>query len=66
MIKVSPARVGPCRFGRLGRWITIRRPSDLARVMRQAGGAWDPGRRQSCIEERRIDPLVRALRRQTD
>jgi hypothetical protein len=66
MIKVSPARVGPCRFGRLGRWITIRCPSDLAPVMRQAGGAWDPGRRQWCIDERRIGPLVRTPRRQTD
>jgi hypothetical protein len=34
--------------------------------MRQAGGAWDPGRRQWCIDERRIGPLVRTPRRQTD
>ncbi len=34
--------------------------------MRQAGGLWEPGTRRRLIEWRRINPLIRNLRRTTD
>jgi hypothetical protein len=61
-----PAHVGPCEFGTLGNWITVRCPRELAPLMRQAGGQWEPGSRCWLIEQRRIGPLIRALRRDTD
>ena len=61
-----PTRIGPAEFGRLGALITVRCPHDLDYLMRRAGGQWDPGNRHWLIEHRRIGPLVRALRRQTD
>jgi hypothetical protein len=61
---VPPDQIGPCRFGRLGMWVMVRCPRDLASF--QAGGIWDPGARQWFIEPRRIGPVVRALRRQAD
>ena len=47
-------------------WITVRCPRELAPLMVKAGGIWDPGARQWCIEPRRIGPVVRALRERTD
>jgi hypothetical protein len=61
-----PAQVGPARFGRLGCWVTIRAPRELAPLIRQAGGEWEPGGRLWLIERRRAGPLIRALRRATD
>jgi hypothetical protein len=61
-----PTRIGPAEFGTLGALITVRCPRDFDHLMRQAGGQWDPGSRRWLIERRRIGPLLRALRRQTD
>ena len=61
-----PTRIGPAEFGTLGALITVRCPRDFDHLMRQAGGEWDPGSRRWLIERRRIGPLLRALRRQTE
>ena len=61
-----PARIGPCEFGQLSNWITVRCPRELAPLMRQAGGQWEPGSRRWLIERRRIVPLIRRLERVTD
>jgi hypothetical protein len=61
-----PPRVGPVEFGTLGRWVTVRCPSDLAPLVRKAGAQWEPGSRQWLIERRRAGPLIRALRQATD
>jgi hypothetical protein len=34
--------------------------------MKKAGGLWEPGSRRWLIEPRRINPLIRDLRRATD
>jgi hypothetical protein len=34
--------------------------------VKRAGGLWEPGSRQWLVERRRIGPLVRQLRRDTD
>ena len=61
-----PACIGPCQFDRLGRWITVRCPREYSPLMQSAGGLWDPGAKRWCIEPRRIGPVLRALRRDTD
>ena len=61
-----PPRVGPAEFGMLGGMVAVRCPRELAPLMRQAGGQWEPGSRRWLIERRRIGPLIRALRRTTD
>jgi hypothetical protein len=61
-----PARIGPAEFGTLGGMVAVRCPSDLAPLMRRAGGQWEPGSRRWLIERRRIGPVIRALRRTTD
>jgi hypothetical protein len=61
-----PGQIGPCAFGMLGRLVTVRCPADLAPLMRRAGGQWEPGSRRWLIEQRRIRPVIRALRRDTD
>jgi hypothetical protein len=61
-----PARVGPVEFGTLGKLIAVRCPHDFDHVMRRAGGQWEPGSRRWLLERRRIGPVIRALRRQTD
>ena len=61
-----PTRVGPCEFGQLGNWITVRCPRELEPLMRQAGGQWEPGSCRWLIERRRIVPLIRRLERVTD
>jgi hypothetical protein len=50
----------------LGGMIAIRCPSDFDRVMRRAGGLWEPGSRRWLIERWRIGPVIRTLRRDTD
>ena len=59
-------QIGPCAFGTFGRLVTVRCPGELAPLMRRAGGQWEPGSRRWLIERRRIGPLIRALRRETD
>ncbi len=61
-----PNRIGPAEFGQLGGWITVRCPSGFDHLMRKAGGLWEPGSRRWLIERRRIGPVIRALRRETD
>ena len=46
--------------------VAVRCPSDLDPLMLKAGGVWEPGSRRWLIERRRIRPLVRNLRRNTD
>jgi len=60
-----PDRTGPCRFGRLGDWITTECPRELDQ-MRNAGGMWDPDARRSLLRRHRIGPVLRTLRRRTD
>jgi hypothetical protein len=61
-----PTRSGPCEFGQLGAWVAVHCPRELAPLMRNAGGQWEPGTRRWLIEWRRISPVIRTLRRQTD
>jgi hypothetical protein len=58
-----PARIGPCQFGHLGRWVTIRCPLEYDQLMRGAG---DPGGGRWIIDPRRIGAVIRVLRRVTD
>jgi hypothetical protein len=58
-----PASIGPVQLGTLGGWVTVCCPRDFDRVMRRAGGEWDPGARRWLIERRRIGPVIRALER---
>jgi hypothetical protein len=50
----------------LGGMVAVRCPADLAPLMRRAGGTWEPGTRRWLIEQRRIGPVLRHLRRTTD
>jgi hypothetical protein len=61
-----PARIGPAEFSPFGDFIAVRCPSNLAPLMRQAGGEWEPGGRCWLIRRRRMGPLIRNLRRATD
>jgi hypothetical protein len=62
-----PAQIGPCQLSPFGeKWIAVRCPSDLDPLMRQAGGLREPGSRRWLVERRRINPLIRNLRRATD
>lgn len=61
-----PTRIGPAEFSPLGAMVAVRCPSDLAPLMRKACGLWEPGSRRWLIERRRINPLIRNLRRETD
>jgi hypothetical protein len=62
----GPARIGPAEFSTLGAMIAGRCPHDLDTLMQRAGGLWEPGSRRWLIERRRINPLMRNLRRATD
>jgi hypothetical protein len=65
--KPVPARIGPAEFSVFNpKWVAVRCPSDLDPLMRKAGGLWDPGSRRWLIARRRINPLIRNLRRVTD
>jgi hypothetical protein len=60
-----PRRIGPAGFGVLTRWVMVCRPRDLVPLMRRAGcGSRVGGGRW--IEPRRIGPVIKALRRDTD
>jgi hypothetical protein len=61
-----PARIGPCEFSPLGAMIAVRCPHDFDHLMHQAGGQREQGTRRWLIERKRIGPLVRNLRRDTD
>ena len=61
-----PRRIGPAEFSELGAMVAVGCPSDLDPLMHRAGGMWEPGSRRWLIERRRLNPLVRNLRRQTD
>ena len=61
-----PARIGPVEFSLLGAMVAVRCPSDLAPLMQKAGGTWEPGSRRWLIHRRRLNPLIRKLRRLTD
>jgi hypothetical protein len=52
----------PAEFSILG----ARSPRDFDRLMKKAGGLWEPGSWRWLIEPRRINPLIRDLRRATD
>jgi hypothetical protein len=65
--RALPARIGPVEFSPFGaKWAAVRCPSDLDPLMRKAGGLWEAGSRRWLIERRRINPLIRNLRRVTD
>ena len=61
-----PAHIGPAQFELFGRLVAVRCPEDLAPLLRRAGGAWEPGSRRWLVEQRRLGPLIRALRCATD
>ena len=61
-----PERLGPCRFGRLGFWITVQCPSEFDPLLLKAGAVWDPGDRRWLLRLHRVGPILRALRRHTD
>jgi hypothetical protein len=46
--------------------VAVRCPAELAPLLRQAGGTWEPGSRRWLVERRRLGPLIRNLRRSTD
>ena len=58
-----PEHVGPCRFGRLGLWITVQCPAEFDTMMLNAGGVWDPGERRWLFRLHRLGRVLRALRR---
>ena len=61
-----PKRIGPCEFSPLGAMIAVRCPHDFDHLMRQAGGQQERGTRRWLVERRRMGPLFRNLRRDTD
>ena len=61
-----PSRIGPAEFSSLGALVAVRCPHELDRLMKKAGGLWEPGSRRWLIGPRRINPLIRDLRRTTD
>ncbi len=61
-----PEHIGPCRFGRVGFWITVQCPSVFDPLMLEAGGVWEPGQRRWLLRLHRLGPVLRKLRRQTD
>jgi hypothetical protein len=61
-----PKQIGPCRFGRLGAWITVQCPPEFEAMMIEAGGVWEPGERRWLLRLHRLGPVLRKLRRQTD
>jgi hypothetical protein len=46
--------------------IAVRCPTDLVPMVQKAGGIWEPGSRRWLVERRRLNPLIRNLRRATD
>jgi hypothetical protein len=58
--------IGPVEFGTLGKQIAVRCPKELAHILQQAGGQWEPGSKRWLIERRRICPVIRRLERTVD
>ena len=61
-----PVRIGPAEFSAMGSMVAVRCPRKLDPLMEKAGGQWDPSSKRWLVERRRINPLVRNLRRATD
>ena len=62
-----PAWIGPAELAPFGaKWVAVRCPSELEPLMRKAGGLWEAGTGRWLIPRRRLNPLVRELRRTTD
>jgi hypothetical protein len=59
-------QVGPCRFGRLGAWITVQCPTEFDALMMEAGAVWESGGRRWLVSLRRLGPVLRKLRQRTD
>jgi hypothetical protein len=65
-VPLIPKQVGPCRFGRLGFWITVQCP-EYDDLMLSAGALWEPReRRWLAAPAAHLGPVLRKLRRQTD
>lgn len=61
-----PHHIGPAALSTLGRLVAIRAPRALDPLFQRAGATWDPGARRWLLERRRLGPVVRALRQNTD
>jgi hypothetical protein len=62
-----PARIGPAEFSAFaGGLVAVRCPSELAPLIRQAGGMWEPGGKRWLVRRRRLGPLIRNLRSTTN
>ena len=62
-----PARIGPVELEQFGvRWVAVRCPAEFDELMRMTGGLWEAGSHRWLIDRRRINPLIRNLRRTTD
>jgi len=62
-----PARIGPVEFAPFGaKWVVVRCPSEFNELMRLTGGLREPGSQRWLIQRRRINPLIRKLKRMTD
>jgi hypothetical protein len=61
-----PARIGPAEFSMLGNLVAVRCPVELEPLVQKAGGMWEPGSKRWLVEQRRLGPLIRDLRRVTD
>ena len=62
-----PAWVGPVQFSPFGaKWAAVRCPHDFDELMRRTGGLWEAGSRRWLVERRRLNPLIRTLRCETD
>jgi hypothetical protein len=61
-----PNQIRPCQFGELGAKIAVRRPVELAHILRRVGAICEPGRERWLVQRRRIGPVIRALERATD
>jgi hypothetical protein len=62
-----PARIGPAEFSAFAdAFVAVRCPSELAPLIRAAGGEWEPGGKRWLVRRRRLGPLIRNLQRVTD
>jgi hypothetical protein len=61
-----PARIGPMQFAAIGKLVAGPLPAGVRLPHAQGRGLWEPGARRWLVERRRVGPLIRALRRETD
>jgi hypothetical protein len=62
-----PAQIGPCQLSPFGeKWNRRPLPGRVQAADAKGRGLWDPASRRWLIERRRIGPVLRALRRDTD